>query len=138
MRIMGLDVGDKRIGVALSDPLKLTAQGQCVIERRSPDADLDRITAICMEYQVGKIVVGLPLNMNGTEGPKALEIRTFARKLQNCSRLPVEFYDERLTTKSAERLLINADVSRKKRKQVIDKLAAVNILQHYLDRGSIK
>lgn len=138
MRIMGLDVGNKRIGVALSDPLKLTAQGHCVIERRSLDTDMNRITAICREYQVGIIVVGLPLNMNGTEGPKALEVRTFARKLQNCSGLPVEFYDERLTTKSAERLLINADVSRKKRKQVIDKLAAVNILQYYLDRGLIK
>jgi putative Holliday junction resolvase len=131
---MGLDVGEKRIGIALSDPLGWTAQGHSVLHRTKFHADLEKIKEICNQYEVEKVIVGLPRNMNGTEGPKALEIRDFAASLQDCLQLPLDFWDERLSTKGAERILIDADVSRKKRKQVIDKMAAINILQGYLDR----
>lgn len=134
MRIMGLDVGEKRIGIALSDPLGWTAQGHSVLHRTNFHADLEKIREICNQYEAEKVVVGLPRNMNGTEGPKALEIRDFAAALQDFLQLPLDFWDERLTTRGAERILIEADVSRKKRKKVIDKMAAINILQGYLDR----
>lgn len=134
MRIMGLDVGVKRIGIALSDPLGWTAQGHSVLQRTNFRADLEKIKEICNQNEVEKVIVGLPRNMNGTEGPKALEIRDFAADLQNYLQLPLDFWDERLTTRGAERILIDADVSRQKRKKVIDKMAAINILQGYLDR----
>ncbi|MDD2586722.1 MAG: Holliday junction resolvase RuvX [Syntrophomonadaceae bacterium] len=133
MRIMGLDVGEKRIGIAFSDPMGWTAQGHSVLTRSKLERDLELLFNLCKEFTVEKIIVGLPLNMNGTIGPKAKEIQEFARQLEEHTKLPIEFWDERLTTKSAERILIEADVSRKKRKQVIDKLAAVNILQAYLN-----
>lgn len=133
MRIMGLDVGEKRIGIALSDPMGWTAQGHSVLTRSKLAKDLDSLFNLCKEFAVEKIIVGLPLNMNGSIGPKAKEIQEFARHLEERTGLPLEFWDERLTTKSAERILIAADVSRKKRKQVIDKMAAVNILQAYLN-----
>ncbi|MGI5921962.1 MAG: Holliday junction resolvase RuvX [Syntrophomonadaceae bacterium] len=136
MRIMGLDVGEKRIGIAISDPLGWTAQGHSVLQRKSKKVDFTKIQEICVAYQVEKIVVGLPRNMNGTEGPKALEVRDFAASLQEFLQLPLDFWDERLTTQSAERVLIDADVSRSRRKKVIDKMAAINILQGYLDRQS--
>lgn len=130
---MGLDVGEKRIGIAFSDPMGWTAQGHSVLTRSKLERDLELLFNLCKEFTVEKIIVGLPLNMNGTIGPKAKEIQEFARQLEEHTKLPIEFWDERLTTKSAERILIEADVSRKKRKQVIDKLAAVNILQAYLN-----
>lgn len=133
MRIMGLDVGRKRIGIALSDPMGWTAQGHSVLQRKNNTADFDELLEICRCYEVEKIVVGYPLNMNGTIGPKAIEIQQFADKIREKSRLPVELWDERLSTRSAERTLLEADLSRKKRKQVIDKVAAVNILQAYLN-----
>jgi len=136
MRIMGLDVGEKRIGIAISDPMGWTAQGHSVLNRRKPKDDFECLLRICREYEVKKIIIGFPLNMNGSIGPKAREVEEFARDLAEFTGLPMDFWDERLTTKSAERLLIEADVSRKKRKKVIDKLAAVNILQAYLDRRS--
>ncbi|MGE5390705.1 MAG: Holliday junction resolvase RuvX [Deltaproteobacteria bacterium] len=132
MRILGLDVGQKRIGIALSDPMGWTAQGHSVLQRTSGD-DMARIMALCRENEVESIVVGLPLNMNGTEGPKAIEIREYASELGEYTGLPVELWDERLTTVTAEKVLIQADVSRRKRKQVIDKMAATFILQSYLD-----
>lgn len=133
MRIMGLDVGEKRIGIALSDPLGWTAQGHSVLLRKNAGHDFAALMDICRQFAVEKIIVGYPLNMNGTIGPKAQEIEKFARNLGEKILLPIELWDERLSTRSAERTLLEADVSRKKRKQVIDKLAAVNILQAYLN-----
>lgn len=138
MRIMGLDVGEKRIGIALSDPMGWTAQGHSVLQRSRLADDLQHLQKICVEYGVETVLVGFPRNMNGTVGPKALEIQEFAEVLHDYLKLPLEFWDERLSTKSAERLLIDADVSRRKRKKVIDKMAAVNILQGYLDSLAYK
>jgi len=134
MRIMGLDVGEKRIGIALSDQMGWTAQGHSVLERRGLKADIDRLAFICGEYEVEKIVLGFPLNMNGTVGPKGVEIKEFGQVLQEELALPIDYWDERLTTVEAQRTLLEANVSRRKRKGVIDKLAAMNILQAYLDR----
>lgn len=134
MRIMGLDVGVRRIGIAISDPMGWTAQGHSVLQRSKLDTDLESIAALCKEFEIQQIVLGYPLNMNGTVGPKAEEIKEFGRILGEHSHIPIDYWDERLSTVSAERVLIGADVSRKKRKGVIDKLAAVNILQGYLDR----
>lgn len=134
MRIMGLDVGVKRIGIAISDPMGWTAQGHSVLHRGKINVDLESIAGLCNEYQVEQIVLGYPLNMNGSEGPKTEEIKEFGQALSEFVSIPITYWDERLSTVSAERILINADVSRKKRKEVIDKMAAVNILQGYLDR----
>lgn len=134
MRIMGLDVGDKRIGIAISDPLGWTAQGHSVLKRSKLSKDLELIADLCREFAIQQIVVGYPLNMNGTIGPKAQEVTEFGTILGEYLHLPVDYWDERLSTVSAERILIGADVSRKKRKEVIDKMAAVHILQGYLDR----
>lgn len=135
MRILGLDVGEKRIGVAISDELGLTAQGIDVIERKNDgkNKDIDRICQIISDYKVTKVIVGLPKNMNGTLGPSSEAVENYAMKLQRAISIDLEFWDERLTTAAAERILIEADVSRQKRKGVIDKLAAVLILQSYLD-----
>ncbi|MEG6616069.1 Holliday junction resolvase RuvX [Peptococcaceae bacterium 1198_IL3148] len=134
MRIMGLDVGDRTIGVALSDLMGWTAQGLEVIRRSDEKKDIDRLAEIIQQYEVDRIVVGLPKNMNGTIGPQAEKVQAFTEAMQQTIDLPVEFWDERLTTVAAERLLIGADVSRGKRKKVIDKMAATFILQGYLDR----
>lgn len=133
MRLMGLDYGDKTIGVALSDELGWTAQGLEVIRRQSEEQDLTRLKQIVGQYGVTEIVVGLPKNMNGTIGPRGEICIAFAQGLERILQLPVHLWDERLTTVSAERMLISADVSRKKRKQVIDKMAAAIILQGYID-----
>jgi putative Holliday junction resolvase len=133
MRTMGLDYGDKTIGVALSDELGWTAQGLTVIRRTTPDEDFARIRELVEEHQVGELVVGFPRNMDGSVGPRGEMCREFARSLQEKLKLPVQLWDERLTTAAAERTLLEADVSRRKRKQVIDKLAAVLILQGYLN-----
>jgi len=133
IRIAGLDVGDKTIGVALSDELGWTAQGLEVIRRRSLDEDMARLAAIARQYGVERWVVGMPRNMNGTYGPRAELTREFMHELQERLGLPVEAYDERMTTMVAEKVLLTADVSRAKRKQVIDKMAAAVILQGYLD-----
>ncbi len=136
MRIMGLDVGDKRIGIAVSDPLGWTAQPHSVLNRKSPSQDYKRLAELCTSEQIDLLVVGLPLNMNGTVGPRAQLVQEFAAQLSAFTGLEVEYWDERLSTKSAERTLLAADVSRQKRKEVIDKLAAVHILQGYLDNRS--
>jgi putative Holliday junction resolvase len=135
---MGLDVGVKRIGIAISDPLGWTAQGHSVLHRTKMNKDLEILKKICSEYEVEEIVLGYPLNMNGTVGPKAEEIKEFGLTLEDFIQIPISYWDERLSTVSAQRHLIAADVSRQKRKDVIDKLAAVNILQAYLDRISNK
>lgn len=136
MRIMGLDVGDKTIGVALSDPLGWTAQGLEVIRREHIDKDLARLSEIIREYEVEKILVGLPKNMNATIGPQGEKVLDFIEQLKTRINLPVKTWDERLSTVAAERMLIQADVSRSKRKKVIDKMAAAVILQGYLDAGA--
>jgi putative Holliday junction resolvase len=130
---MGLDVGEKRIGIAVSDPLGWTAQGHSVLQRTTLDNDLAALQELCRQLECQLLVIGLPRNMNGTLGPKAEEIQKFAGQLQELTGLPIVYWDERLTTRSAERVLLEADLSRRKRKQVIDKVAAVHILQGYLD-----
>ncbi|MET3290319.1 Holliday junction resolvase RuvX [Brevibacillus fluminis] len=136
MRVLGLDYGDKTIGVAVSDELGWTAQGVETIRRQSGEKDLARLRELIGQYQVGKIVVGLPKNMNGTIGPRGELCQKFADKLAREFSLQVTLWDERLTTMAAEKMLISADVSREKRKKVIDKMAATLILQGYLDANS--
>ena len=133
MRIMALDVGTKRIGVAMSDELFLTAQGADTIYRVSLDADLAKIKKVAEDNGVGEIIVGLPINMNGTYGTKANEVLEFVNNLTKVVSMPIKTWDERLTTVQAENVLLEADVSRAKRKKSIDKLAAQFILQSYLD-----
>jgi len=134
-KIMGIDIGEKRIGIAVSDSLGYTAQG-VETYKRTGEGDAAYIAAKMKELGASKVVVGLPLNMNGSEGPAAQKVREFADKLTALG-VEVDFQDERLTTVSAERMLIEADVSRKKRRQVVDKLAAVYILRAYLDRHPV-
>lgn len=134
MRIMGLDVGVKRIGVAFSDPLEIIAGGHMVLERQTLSGDLAYLKDLCQEQDIQLIVVGLPRNMNGSLGPKAMEIQDFAARLGKYTGIKVDYWDERLSTVAAERVLLEADLSRSKRKKVIDKVAAVTILQNYLDR----
>lgn len=138
MKMMGLDYGDRRIGVAVSDDLGWTAQGVEVIDRLREGAELERIIKLVEQYAVEEIVVGLPKNMNGSIGPRGEICMTFAEELRTKLKLPVHLWDERLTTVSAQRTLIEADVSRKKRKGVVDKIAAVLILQNYMDSKSKK
>ena len=134
MRIMALDVGSLTIGIACSDALLMTAQGIETIRRTSLENDFNRLRELISEYEVHELVVGMPKNMNGTKGERAEKTEEFVEKMKAVIDLPVTFWDERLSTVMAERQLIAADVSRKKRKSVIDKMAAVVILQGYLDR----
>jgi putative Holliday junction resolvase len=133
LRIMGLDLGDRRIGVAVSDELGWTAQGVGVVERHRDGRELEEIERLVREREVSEIVVGLPRNMDGSIGPRGEICIAFADMLRGKLQLPVHLWDERLTTAAAERTLLEADVSRRKRRQVVDKLAATLILQHYLD-----
>lgn len=133
-RKMGLDVGDKTIGVAVSDMLGWTAQGIKTIIRKNKKVDLKELEEIIHSREVDEIVVGLPKNMNGSIGPQGEKVLEFSEELKKKFNLEVHLWDERLSTVAAEKSLISADVSRKKRKQVIDKMAAVYILQGYLDR----
>ena len=132
-RIMGLDIGDKTIAVAVSDLMGLTAQGVTTIKRVGKKKDIEAIKQIIAEKQVNKIVSGLPKNMNGTVGPQGEKVQKFCELLKEETNLPIEFWDERLSTVAAERSLIEGNVRRENRKKVIDMLAAVIILQGYLD-----
>jgi putative Holliday junction resolvase len=134
-RLMGLDVGDRTIGVALSDPLMITAQGLTTIKRTNLKADMQELLKIIDEYKVTKIVVGMPKMMNGTIGIQGEKVISFTDKLKEKVNLPIDYQDERLTTALSEKILISADVRRNKRKEVIDKLAAVQILTTYMDRA---
>ena len=136
MRIMGLDVGEKRIGIALSDELRWTAQGERVLERTNLEADLQEIVRLVTTEEVAEVVVGLPKNMNGTLGEGAEKVLSFTRSLEAFLTIPLILWDERWTTTEATRLLLQADMSRKKRRKVIDKMAAALILQGYLDSVS--
>ena len=135
MRIMALDVGERRIGIALSDALGITAQPLMTYNRAKDNRkeDIQGLWELIKKHEVEKLVVGLPKNMNNTLGFKAEEVQNFIKALVAVEDIPVEWVDERLTTVSAERALLEADVSRKKRKSVIDKMAAVLILQTYLE-----
>jgi len=136
---MGLDVGSKTIGVAISDELGITAQGFKTIKRKAMEDDLRELDAIISQFRIEKIVVGLPKNMDGSLGKQAEFVLGWIEDLKNKIQLPVETWDERLSTVEASKTLLKADLSRKKRKGVIDKLAAVLILQGYLQRiGSQK
>ncbi len=138
-RILGLDVGDRTVGVAASDLLLMTAQGVETIRRETLEKDLSRLDELMREYDATKLVVGLPRNMNGTEGERCEVVRTFADAIkEKRPDAEIVFQDERLSTVAATKSLISADVSRKKRKKVIDKMAAVFILQGYLDGLSAK
>ena len=133
MRILGLDFGTKRIGVALSDELMITAQGRETIERRDPKSDLEAIKKFIADNGVTEVVVGLPLNMNGTHSEKTREVIAFVEGLTKSIQVPVKTQDERLTTVQAERALLEGDMSRAKRKGLRDMLAAQFILQAYMD-----
>ena len=135
MRILGMDLGEKRIGLSLSDPLGITAQGLKTIKRTDLETDLQQLKEIIEEKKVKKIVVGLARNMDGTLGPQAEKVKQFIAFLIQEISMEVVYWDERLTTIAAERVLIGGGVSRKKRKKFIDKLAAVIILQSFLDNS---
>ena len=137
MRIMGLDVGSKTVGVAISDPLGFTAQGVEIIkiDEEAGEFGFERLGELVKQYKVDKFVVGLPKNMNNTEGPRVEASKAYGDQIKELFNIPVDYQDERLTTVQAERMLVEqADVSRGKRKKVIDKLAAQLILQNYLER----
>lgn len=134
LRIMGLDLGEKTIGIALSDPLKITAQGLMVMRRKTLEQDLVELDKIKEKYEVEQVVVGLPRMMNGSIGPMGEKAQEFADILLRRWGIPVHTWDERLSTMEAEKTLLQADLSRKKRKKLIDKTAAVLILQSFLGR----
>lgn len=133
MRILGLDIGDKRIGIAISDELGHTAQGLMALERSTEGADIDRIKEIMADYSADKVVVGLPLRMDGTVGIQAQKVKGFAERLRAEVSQPVVYWDERLTTATARKALISGEMRRSARRRVIDKVAASLILQSYLD-----
>jgi len=129
---MGLDVGEKRMGVAISDPMGWTAQGVDMVRCDQPDW-LKRLQELIEQYEVDKLVVGLPRNMDGSIGEKGQICQELSRQLEERFSIPVELWDERLSTIAVERTLIDADMSRRKRRKVIDQMAASWILQGYLD-----
>lgn len=133
-RILGIDLGERRIGLALSDELGFTAQGLDVLPHRDDERSLAALVQLIGMRQADTVVFGLPRNMDGSRGPMAQKVIDFANRLQmKLPQIKVEYWDERLTTSAAQRMLVDADLSRAKRKQVVDKVAAVLILQGYLD-----
>ncbi len=132
-RVLGLDVGDRRIGLALSDALRLTAQPLGVLERRGLTDDLAAIAALVETHSIEAVVAGLPLNLRGEQGPQAQKVAAFVGALRQRVPVPVHVVDERLTTVQGERMLREVGASRAKRKQVIDRVAAQLILQQFLD-----
>ena len=136
MRILGLDIGSKTIGVAVSDLMGLTAQGVTTIKRDCYTKDVEAVMKICKEYGVETIVAGMPKNMNGTIGPSGEMVKNLCEQIEKSFDGKIEFWDERLTTVAAHRAMLEADLSRAKRKKIVDKIAATYILQGYLDRIS--
>ncbi len=134
VRIMGLDVGSRTIGVAITDELRITAQGLKTIRRKSKEEDFEEIIRIIDQFKIGKIVVGLPKNMNGTLGKQAERVLQWIKTIKGKVDLPIVTWDERFSTVEASRVLLEADLSRRKRKKAIDKLAAVIILQGYIEK----
>ena len=135
-RILALDYGTKRIGVALSDELGWTAQPLETFERKSLDADVAHIKELIRRHEVKEIVIGMPIQLDGRAGPAAQSARKFLEAVQTAAAIPVVAWDERLTTKAAEQMLIEADVSRKKRKGAVDRVAAALLLKSYLEHQS--
>jgi putative Holliday junction resolvase len=133
-RLLGIDLGTKTMGLALSDVSRTIASGLTTLSRRKFSVDAPRLLALAEEHGVGGFVLGLPINLNGTEGPRAQATRAFARNLSKLTALPILLWDERLSTAAAERVLLEADTSRRRRATVIDKIAATLILQGALDR----
>ena len=134
-RYLGLDIGDRTIGIAVSDPLGLTAQGVETIRRKNLEKDLARLGELMEQYETRSLVSGYPKNMNGTEGDRCEVVKAFLEKVKKqYPDVEIALWDERLSTVAATRSLLEGDVSRKKRKKVIDKMAAVFLLQGYLDR----
>jgi len=133
MRIVGLDLGQKNIGVAVSDPLGFTAQGLTTVRRSNKTKDIESIKAICDEYSAELLLIGLPKNMNGTIGPSGEIAMEFGEMCKEYIGIEVKLWDERLTTVAANRAMLEADLSRSKRKKIVDKVAATYILQGYLD-----
>ena len=132
-RVLCLDFGDKRIGMAVSDDLRLTAQNKGVIERKNIKSDLSEILTVIKTSQVEELVIGVPRNMNGSLGPQAEKVLGFIDKLKSKTDIPIYQWDERLSSSAVEKVLIKAKVRRQKRKKVIDAMAAQYILQGYLD-----
>lgn len=138
MRFMGLDVGDKRIGIALSDEAGLIASPRDTLHRNGLETDIDSLIELARNEDVGEILVGMPISMDGSEGPQAKKVARFIHALSEHSEIPVVPWDERLTTVAAERALLEGNVSRGKRRKVIDKVAAAYLLQGYLDYRSAR
>ena len=138
MRTLGIDYGDRRVGIAISDPLGSIALGVCTISVTGINDAVTKVSELCKEKDVSMIVVGLPLNMNGSRGEMVDRVEDFVSRLREATALPINMYDERLSSAMVERTLLDADMSRKKRKGVIDKLAAQAILQGYLDREAFQ
>jgi putative holliday junction resolvase len=132
--VLGLDVGSKTIGMAVSDPLGITAQGLNTIRRKNKRLDFGQLERVIRQYEVTEVVVGYPLRMSGAEGSQAEKMQQFAEELRRRFELPVHLWDERLTSAQANRMLRETDLSIKRRGEVIDRLAAVLILQSWLDR----
>jgi putative Holliday junction resolvase len=133
MRILALDLGERRIGIAISDPMGWTAQGLEVIDKKQTPDWLHRLDVLIQQYDVGKIVIGFPRNMDGSVGSKGEASKQVAATLAQRYTFPIQLWDERLSTVAAQRSLVTADVSRKKRKKIVDQVAAQWILQGYLD-----
>lgn len=133
MRILALDLGERRIGIAISDPMGWTAQGLEVIDKKQTPDWLHRLDVLIQQYDIGKIVIGFPRNMDGSIGSKGEASKQVAEELTQRYAIPIQLWDERLSTVAAERSLVTADVSRKKRKKIVDQVAAQWILQGYLD-----
>ncbi len=134
MRILALDVGRKTIGVAVSDELGIAAHGVTTIKRTELKRDIEALRKIINQYSPSEILVGVPYNIDGTVGRRGQDILKFAEKIKKTFSLPVEFWDESFSTVDAEKILLEADLSRRKRKKVIDKMAAVFILEGYLEK----
>ncbi|MGD9872732.1 MAG: Holliday junction resolvase RuvX [Kiritimatiellia bacterium] len=132
-RALGIDYGDKRIGVALSDPMRIIASSLCVIENTGIKPSCAEVIALCEKHGVTQMVMGLPLNMNGTSGEAAQKAQHFAEELRKRTKIPVLMWDERLSTVSAQNALIEAGTRRENRRGLVDKVAAQIILQHWLD-----
>jgi len=134
VRILALDVGEKTIGLAVSDPLGLTAQPLTTLRRQSKEKDLAALASLVRQLEVEEVVLGLPRRLNGSLGPEARRVQQLGELLRECLGLPVRYWDERLTTVAAEQALLAADLSRRRRRQTIDQTAACLILQGYLER----
>jgi putative Holliday junction resolvase len=132
-RILGLDVGSKTIGMAVSDPLGITAQGLQTLRRKNKRTDLAELEQVIHKYEVSEIVIGLPLRMSGAEGTQAEKMQVFAKELRKKFGLPVHLWDERLTSAQANRVLRESEMSIKRRGEVVDRLAAVLILQNWME-----